>query len=62
MSVNPGDVNQLRRVIAQTVREHSTLFLVEGIILVVLGIVWGAIAACVIGALAYDIAYWLKGW
>jgi hypothetical protein len=38
MSVNPGDVNQLRRVIAQTVREHSTLFLVEGIILVVLGI------------------------
>ena len=27
-----------------------------------LGIVWSAIAACVIGALAYDIAYWLKGW
>jgi uncharacterized membrane protein HdeD (DUF308 family) len=38
MSVNPRDVNQLQRVIAQTVREHSTLFLVEGIILVVLGI------------------------
>jgi uncharacterized membrane protein HdeD (DUF308 family) len=38
MSVNPGDVNQLQRVIVQTVREHSTLFLVEGIILVVLGI------------------------
>lgn len=38
MSVNPRDVNQLQRVIVQTVREHSTLFLVEGIILVVLGI------------------------
>jgi uncharacterized membrane protein HdeD (DUF308 family) len=38
MSVNPGGVNQLQRAIVQTVREHSTLFLVEGIILVVLGI------------------------
>jgi hypothetical protein len=27
-----------------------------------LGIVWSAFAACVIGALAYDIAHWLKGW
>ena len=27
-----------------------------------LGILWGALAACVIGALAYDIAYWLEGW
>jgi len=26
-----------------------------------LSILWGAIAACVIGALAYDIAYWIKG-
>ena len=38
MSVNPGDVNQLQRVMVQTVREHWTLFLVEGIVLVVLGI------------------------
>jgi uncharacterized membrane protein HdeD (DUF308 family) len=38
MSVNPGNVNQLQRAIVQTVREHSTLFLVEGVILVVLGI------------------------
>jgi hypothetical protein len=27
-----------------------------------LGILWGALAACVIGALAYDVAYWLEGW
>jgi hypothetical protein len=26
-----------------------------------LSILWGAIAACIIGALAYDIAYWIKG-
>src|SRR5262245_57866518 len=27
-----------------------------------LGILWGGFAACVVGALAYDIAYWLQGW
>jgi hypothetical protein len=27
-----------------------------------LGTLWGALAACVIGALVYDIAYWLEGW
>jgi hypothetical protein len=27
-----------------------------------LGTLWGALAACVIGALIYDIAYWLEGW
>jgi hypothetical protein len=27
-----------------------------------LGILWGALATCVLGALAYDIAYWLDGW
>ena len=38
MSVNPGDVQHLQSMLAQTVREHWKLFLVEGIILVVLGI------------------------
>lgn len=38
MSVNPGDVQQLQSAIAQTVREHWKLFLIEGIVLVVLGI------------------------
>jgi len=27
-----------------------------------LGILWGGFAMCVIGALAYDIAFWLQGW
>ncbi|HEY6993472.1 MAG TPA: HdeD family acid-resistance protein [Xanthobacteraceae bacterium] len=38
MSTNPGDVNQLQRALAQSVREHWVLFLIEGIVLVVLGI------------------------
>ena len=35
MSVNPGD---LQRALTQSIREHWVLFLVEGIVLVVLGI------------------------
>ncbi len=38
MSTNPGDVNPLQRALAQSVREHWVLFLIEGIVLVVLGI------------------------
>ena len=30
--------------------------------MLLLGILWGGVAACVVGALAYDIAYWLEGW
>jgi len=29
---------------------------------VLLGLLWGALAACALGALAYDIAYWVTGW
>jgi hypothetical protein len=29
---------------------------------VLLGILWAGLAVCVIGALAYDIAYWLQNW
>ena len=28
----------------------------------VLGILWTALATCVLGAFAYDIRYWLEGW
>jgi hypothetical protein len=28
----------------------------------VLGILWAALATCVLGALAYDIHYWFEGW
>jgi uncharacterized membrane protein HdeD (DUF308 family) len=38
MSTNPGDVGELQRALAQSVREHWVLFLIEGIVLVVLGI------------------------
>ena len=38
MSVNPGDANQLQRAFAQSIREHWVLFLIEGIVLVVLGL------------------------
>ena len=38
MSMSPGDANQLQRALAQSVREHWVLFLIEGIVLVVLGI------------------------
>jgi uncharacterized membrane protein HdeD (DUF308 family) len=38
MSMNPGNVHQLQSALAQAVRDHWKLFLVEGIVLVVLGI------------------------
>ena len=38
MSINSGEANQLQRALAQSVREHWVLFLVEGIVLVVLGL------------------------
>jgi hypothetical protein len=27
-----------------------------------LGLLWGGLAACVVAALAYDISRWLTGW
>jgi hypothetical protein len=27
-----------------------------------LGILWGALAVCVLGALSYDIAFWFGSW
>jgi len=35
--MNSGDINQLQRALTQSVRDHWALFLVEGIVLVVLG-------------------------
>jgi hypothetical protein len=29
---------------------------------VLLTILWGALAACALGAVVYDVAVWLKGW
>jgi hypothetical protein len=30
--------------------------------MLLLGILWAGFAVCVLGAVAYDIAYWLQGW
>ena len=38
MSMGSGDASQLQRALAQSVREHWVLFLIEGIVLVVLGL------------------------
>jgi uncharacterized membrane protein HdeD (DUF308 family) len=38
MSTSPSEMSQLQSAIAQSIREHWVLFLIEGIILVVLGI------------------------
>jgi uncharacterized membrane protein HdeD (DUF308 family) len=38
MSMDTGEANQLQRALAQSVREHWVLFLIEGIVLVVLGL------------------------
>ena len=38
MSTNPSEMSQLQSALAQSIREHWVLFLIEGIVLVVLGI------------------------
>jgi uncharacterized membrane protein HdeD (DUF308 family) len=38
MSTNPSEMSQLQSAIAQSIREHWVLFLIEGIVLLVLGI------------------------
>jgi uncharacterized membrane protein HdeD (DUF308 family) len=57
MSVNSSDINEVQRAITQSIREHWVLFLVEGIVLVVLGIL--AIVVPVIATLAVAI---FLGW
>ena len=38
MSIDSGEANQLQRALAQSIREHWVLFLIEGIVLLVLGL------------------------
>jgi uncharacterized membrane protein HdeD (DUF308 family) len=38
MSTNPADANELQRTLSQSIREHWKLFLAEGIVLVILGL------------------------
>ena len=53
MSMNSGNINELQRALAQSVRDHWVLFLIEGIVLVVLGIL--AIVVPVVATLAVAI-------
>jgi uncharacterized membrane protein HdeD (DUF308 family) len=57
MSVNSSDVKHLRDTLSQTVRQHWALFLVEGIVLVALGL--AAFAVPVIATFAFAI---FLGW
>ena len=57
MSMNQSDINQLQRALAQSIREHWVLFLIEGIVLVVLGIL--AVVIPVVATIAVTI---FLGW
>jgi uncharacterized membrane protein HdeD (DUF308 family) len=57
MSMNSGDINQLQRALTQSIRDHWALFLIEGIVLVVLGML--AIVVPQIATLAVTI---FLGW
>jgi uncharacterized membrane protein HdeD (DUF308 family) len=54
---NPGDISQLQRAIVQSVRDHWVMFLIEGIILVVIGLL-----AIVIPAVATIAVTIFLGW
>ena len=57
MSMNSPDIEQIRRAVAMSLHEHWVLFLVEGIILVILGL--AAIAIPPIATLAVELLF---GW
>jgi uncharacterized membrane protein HdeD (DUF308 family) len=59
MSMNPGDLGELQRAIRQSVREHWLLFLIEGIVLVVLGILAIVVPAVATLAVAIFIGWLL---
>jgi uncharacterized membrane protein HdeD (DUF308 family) len=53
MSMNPSEVDRLQRVVASSLHEHWKLFVVEGVVLIVLGA--AAIIVPAIATLAYAI-------
>jgi uncharacterized membrane protein HdeD (DUF308 family) len=57
MSIGPSDVNEVRRAVTQSIRDHWVLFLIEGIVLVVLGIL--AVVVPVVATIAVAI---FLGW
>jgi uncharacterized membrane protein HdeD (DUF308 family) len=57
MAMDPGSIDRFQQALAQTVREHWVLFLIEGIVLVVLGVL--AILVPMVATIAVAI---LLGW
>ena|SRR5258706_4095900 len=57
MSMNRPDIEQIQSAMATSLREHWVLFLVEGIILVILGL--AAIVVPPIATLAVELLFWL---
>ena len=57
MSMNPSEVDHLQRVVASALHEHWKLFVVEGVVLLVLGV--AAVIVPAIATLAYAIVI---GW
>jgi uncharacterized membrane protein HdeD (DUF308 family) len=57
MAMNTGDMDRLQQALAQAVRDHWVLFLIEGIVLVVLGVL--AILVPMVATIAVAI---LIGW
>ena len=46
-------------IMAHLVDKH---FLERANTVLLLGVLWGGLAACAIGAMIYDISLWLKAW
>ena len=59
MSMDSGKINELQRALAQSVRDHWVLFLIEGIVLIVLGILAIVVPAVATLAVAIFIAWLL---
>jgi uncharacterized membrane protein HdeD (DUF308 family) len=57
MSTNPSDIGQIQRAVAQSLHDHWVMFLIEGVVLLILGII--AIVIPPIATLAVAI---LVGW
>ena len=46
---------------APTAHIADKSFVERATTVLLLGILWGGLAACILGALSYDIAYWFEG-
>ena len=46
---------------APTAHIADKSFVERATTVLLLGILWSALAACILGALSYDIAYWFEG-